>query len=718
MADANGKKATKKNRAKSWLRGLSLFLLGVVGLSFLVMSVITPLGLTAQMLLSAMLFALALILNRMNGRFVSLMLITISVIVSSRYIYWRIFHTLGGDWDLVTIMGPLLLFAELYAFFVLLLGYLQGTWPLPRRPAKLPESLDEWPTLDIFIPTYNEPLRVVRATTLAAMQIDWPADKLKVYILDDGRRAEFRKFAQKAGVGYLTRADNKHAKAGNINLAMTKTKGDFIAFFDCDHVPTRSFAQLTVGWMLKDENIAMVQTPHHFYSPDPFERNLDNFRKVPNEGELFYGLVQPSNDLWNGVFFCGSCAVLRRQALEEIGGVAVETVTEDAHTALKFHKKGWQTAYLNIPQAAGLATESLSAHVGQRIRWARGMAQIFRLDNPILARGLTLVQRLCYTSAMIHFFYGLPRLIFMLAPLSYMIFRQNIFNAEAIMVVTYAFPHLMHAGIANGRVQGKYRHGFWATIYEAVLAFYIFLPTTLALISPKIGSFNVTAKGGLVHQEYFDRKIALPYIVLLLLNITGIGFGLYWVLTDQVAWDSLALNGFWAMHNIMVLGTAIAVAWERKQVRHTNRIDLKLPAMLRYEDEFSRTATCETVNISQGGLAVTGLENFEFKKDEPVSISVFLNYEELPLAGRVTRDKHHGESELNIKFDTLTIQEEEWLVRVMFSRRNAWTDWAKTRTSGKFFESLKRVLGYAASGLTSLGRGLRSSKPAASRKGA
>ena len=166
----------------------------------------------------------------------------------------------------------------------------------------------------------------------------------------------------------------------------------------------------------------MLQTPHHFFSPDPFERNLGTFRKVPNEGELFYGLVQDGNDLWNATFFCGSCALLRRSMVEEIGGIAVETVTEDAHTALKLHRLGYTTAYLAIPQAAGLATESLSGHIGQRIRWARGMTQIFRIDNPLLGRGLKIGQRLCYLNAMMHFFYGIPRLVFLTAPLSYLFF--------------------------------------------------------------------------------------------------------------------------------------------------------------------------------------------------------------------------------------------------------------------------------------------------------
>ena len=239
----------------------------------------------------------------------------------------------------------------------------------------------------------------MRYTALGALNMDWPADKLHVYILDDGRRKEFEQFAFEAGIGYRTRPDNKFAKAGNINAALKTITSPLVAVFDSDHVPTRSFLQMTVGWFLRDPKLAVMQTPHHFYSPDPFERNLKQFHIIPNEGELFYGVVQDGNDFWNSSFFCGSCAVLRRAALDEIGGIAGETVTEDAHTSLRMQMAGWNTAYINIPQAAGLATERLSAHVGQRIRWARGMIQILRTENPLFAPGLTFPQRLCYFNA-------------------------------------------------------------------------------------------------------------------------------------------------------------------------------------------------------------------------------------------------------------------------------------------------------------------------------
>lgn len=86
--------------------------------------------------------------------------------------------------------------------------------------------------------------------------------------------------------------------------------------------------------------------------------------------------------------FCGSCAIIRRKPLEEIGGIAVETVTEDAHTSLRLNRKGYSSAFISMPLAAGLATESLADHINQRIRWARGMVQILELIILCLVKDL------------------------------------------------------------------------------------------------------------------------------------------------------------------------------------------------------------------------------------------------------------------------------------------------------------------------------------------
>src|SRR5664279_914491 len=181
-----------------------------------------------------------------------------------------------------------------------------------------------------------------------------------------------------------------------------------------------------MGCFLHDPKLGMLQTPRQFYSPDPLERNRALQREIAGEGEMLRDVAQDGDDLWNVALFCGSCAVLRRSALDEIGGIATETVTEDAHTALRLQRNGWNTTFINLSQEAGQATESLSGHVKQRIRWARGMAQIVRLENPIFAQGLGVHQRLSYAKATAKFFYAGPRLVFLTAPLVYLLLSRTI----------------------------------------------------------------------------------------------------------------------------------------------------------------------------------------------------------------------------------------------------------------------------------------------------
>ena len=314
-------------------------------------AVVSP---VAQILLSGGVLLCAFLIRKKNGYLPSLLMIGLSTFVSLRYIFWRLSYTLAfeGWWQSALMLT--LLFAETYSWIILFLGYMQLSWPLNRKECSLPEDKSLWPDIDVFIPTYNEDLDVVRNTVLAAMAMDWPVGKLHVYLLDDGRRPLFQAFAQEVGVGYITRPNNVHAKAGNLNNALMQTQSELVAVFDCDHIPVKSFLVRTIGWMVLNPRISLVQTPQYFYSLDPFQRNLDTYGHIPPESNLFYGLVQPGNDFWNATLFCGSGAVLRRKALESIHGFAVETVTEDAHTSLKMQRKGWESAYLRETLAGGL----------------------------------------------------------------------------------------------------------------------------------------------------------------------------------------------------------------------------------------------------------------------------------------------------------------------------------------------------------------------------
>lgn len=437
-----------------WLMGLALILA--------IPLIVTPLPLGQQALLAAFLIALGWLLVKLEVRQsnpktseqLHLLLVWISIVVTLRYLYYRTFNTLNLDGWVNGTFSLLLYAAELYAIGTLVLAYFQTLKLRDRQSVSMAQvPVDQWPQVDIYIPTYNEDVEIVRKTALAALAITYPAGKKEVYVLDDGRKFPERReklwqMCQEVGCELMVRDNNDHAKAGNINSALPRTPGDLVLILDCDHIPTRNILQETVGFFLNPK-VSLVQTPHWFYNPDPFERNLLTQGKVPVGNELFYKVLQKGNDFWNASFFCGSAAIVRKKHLLEVGGIAVETVTEDCHTSLRLHIKGYETVYYDKIMVAGLAPEKFSSYVGQQVRWARGMAQILRLEWPMFNRHLTLPQRICYTSATTHFFFGFPRLMYAIAPIAFLIFGVNLVRGLGLETLTYALPSILLALNAN-----------------------------------------------------------------------------------------------------------------------------------------------------------------------------------------------------------------------------------------------------------------------------
>ncbi len=614
-----------------------------------------------------------LALNRDRSRKAGLVLVFISILVTSRYLFWRGIETLEFDTLWQTLLGGGLFLAEVFAGLLMALSYLQTSFPLERKPVPLPADPSLWPTVDVYIPTYNESMEIVRPTVLAAMNMDYPRDRMNVWILDDGRREEFRDFAEEAGCGYIIRPDNNHAKAGNLNHAMQHTQAEFIAIFDCDHAPTRAFLQFTLGWLVRDSRIAMVQTPHHFYSADPFERNLARQRQVPNEGLLFYGAIQPGNDLWNAAFFCGSCAVIRRSALLEVGGVAHETVTEDCHTSFRMQQRGWHTAYIRIPLAAGLATERLSLHIGQRMRWARGMLQIMRQENTLFARGLTWPQRLCYFIAGFGFLFALPRLVFLTSPLAFLFLGESVIAASPLAILAYAGSHLFHAVATTARLNGRHRHSFWSEIYEASLAVPLLPVTLLTLWDPRKGKFNVTDKGGTLEAGYLDFRAVLPNLILLVL--LGIGFtigvlGIITTDTDTLEFRAYLLNTVWAGLCLIPLAASVAVGREREQMRNRARVEAVLPGTLVMGN--GERLAMHTANLSLSGARIILERPLGVADGDRALVELETGGETIPLPCEILR---WSEKEAFLRFMPNGVAEEAAAVRAFFGRPDAWLYW-------------------------------------------
>ncbi|HEY9735904.1 MAG TPA: UDP-forming cellulose synthase catalytic subunit [Trichocoleus sp.] len=605
------------NAILRWLSPWQRLLL-VSALLLLALPLITiKTALPEQGLVAVLLVGLGALVQRLEDRhttqtkareYLHLFMVMLSSLTTVRYLYYRTRYTLNLDTRLDAVFSVLLFLAELYALGTLFLSYFQTLKLRKRQPVDLAQWPQEsWPTVDVYIPTYNEEVEIVRKTALAALALSYPKDKTRVYVLDDGRkfperRAELARMCEDLGCTMLTRDNNDHAKAGNINTALQRTEGDLVMILDCDHIPVRGFLQETVGFFY-DAAVALVQTPHWFYNPDPFERNLLTQGQVPVGNELFYKVLQKGNDAWNAAFFCGSAAVVRRQYLLEIGGIATETVTEDCHTSLRLHSLGYKTIYYDKIMVAGLAPEKFSAYVGQQVRWARGMAQILRLENPLFNRklNLTLPQRVCYFSATSHFFFGFPRLMYAIAPNLFLLFSINSVKGLGLETLLYALPHIALSMQTNHIPYKHVRFSFWNEIYEFSLSFQAGIVTLLALINPKLGSFNVTAKGLKVNERNFDLDSVRYLVVLGVITGASLLAVPFWLILSPEDSQAVLINALWCMFNLVLVLSACLVAFEQPQLRRAHRLPRKLTAIVHSDDQ---SWPGKTVNVSESGAQI------------------------------------------------------------------------------------------------------------------
>ncbi|WP_088894665.1 UDP-forming cellulose synthase catalytic subunit [Leptolyngbya ohadii] len=639
-----------------------------------------------------------------------LLLMLLSILTTLRYLYYRVSYTLNFDTWVDAFFSLLLFAAELYGILTLFLAYFQTLKIRERKPVDL--SLypqEDWFTVDIYIPTYNEDVDIVRKTTLAAMAIDYPADKKRVYVLDDGRaekykqrRAKLWEMCEELGCTMLTRDNNDHAKAGNINTALHKTKGDLVMILDCDHIPIRGFLQKTVGFFF-DPKVALVQTPHWFYNPDPFERNLYTNGQIPVGNELFYKVLQKGNDFWNAAFFCGSAAVIRREAILEVGGIATETVTEDCHTSLRLHSIGYKSVYYDKIMVAGLAPETFSSFVGQQVRWARGMAQILRLENPLFNRKLKLrmSQRLCYFSATMHFFFGFPRVMYAIAPTFFLLFGINSVKGLGVETLVYALPHIILSMQTNHIPYKHVRFSFWNEIYEFAMSFQAGIVTMLALVNPKLGSFNVTSKGLTVNERSFDLD-SIRYLVLLgtitAASLLAIPF---WLIISPQETQAVLINALWCLFNLLLVLAACLAAFEQPQLRRAHRLPRRLLAIIHND---GRQWIGNTTNVSETGAQIL-LEEWPNVPDE-VRVELVGDYGARALLdARIVRGlaTESLETSLSIDFVNLTQEQKDDLTLVLYADVREWYSQRRSQID-KPIESLRFIA-------TSLKRAFRELKP-------
>ncbi|MCP3934112.1 MAG: glycosyltransferase [Actinomycetia bacterium] len=467
--------------------------------------------------------------------------------ITAAYLGWRALFTIAwGSW---WVSVPLFLaeahLASRLVVTIFELWNIDASTPCRRVAATNAKVV-------VFIATYDEGLEVLMPTLSAALALE-PAHE--TWLLDDGRRPEVKDMALALGAHYVTRPDNSHAKAGNLNHALAICDADLVAVLDADHVPEPGFLRNTIGYFA-DPTVALVQTPQEFYNGDSF---LHWGRKGNHEEQFFHRVIMPGKNRANAAFWTGTNAILRTSALRWIGGVSTVTITEDMHTTVRLHRTGWKTVHHNEVLARGLAARNYDEFHTQRWRWGAGAMQSLAIENPLVSRGLSAAQRMMYLASASSWFDSWRTLVLHLLPVVALTTGAPPVDAPVgtlipAIIVVHSLQFVLSKLLSRGRLR------LLPTLVFEVLKMPANLSSTLVFFRPRRLKFAVTPKG---RSESGRARQSVPLLLWLLLAADLIAWGyttlaLGGAIPRPIDEPRLMLLGVsWLLANLFVLVLAI-----------------------------------------------------------------------------------------------------------------------------------------------------------------
>ncbi|MBD1909957.1 MULTISPECIES: cellulose synthase catalytic subunit [unclassified Leptolyngbya] len=598
-------------------------------------------------------------------------------ILTVRYVLWRSLTTLNLSTPLNGTFSLLLLFLEL---IVMGSGSVQLFLMLRVRDRR--READAYahdvicghytPSVDILIPTYDEPEFILRRTVIGCQAIDY--SNKKIYILDDTRRPEIRALASELGCHYLTRSDNRSAKAGNLNHALPRTQGELIVVFDADFVPTRNFLTRTVGFF-QNPTVALVQTPQTFYNTDPIARNLGLEDVLTPEEEVFYRQIQPIRDGAGSVICAGTSFVVRRQTLEETGGFVTDSLSEDYFTGIRISASGYRLIYLGEKLSAGLAAENIAAHALQRLRWARGTLQAFFIkSNPLTIPGLTLLQRLAHLEGLLHWFTSISRVGFLLFPLFYP-FGIIPFRSTTAELLYFFLPFYLVQLSVFSWLNYRSRSAVLSDIYALVLCFPLAVTVIKVMLNPFSKGFRVTPKGTVSDRFTYNWNLALPLVILFVATAISLWLNLgNTLLVTQSSTNSfrgVSLGWMWSLYNLIVLGVGLLILLDVPRPSTSAWFSLRRTVRLQVNEQ---TFWGTTTMLSEEGAEVSLTQaNLPIHPGESLPVKVDLMEEELTLLGHMVVSASDASPKVRVFFDPLPLAAQRALIEALFCRPGQWT---------------------------------------------
>lgn len=579
------------------------------------------------------------------------------------YLAWRAAETINPQ---VPFLSWLLWGAEAFS----VVNYLLFSWmtrrvapPVPYRPPRPGLKVD------VFIPTYNEDVEILEATLTGCRLMTYPH---RTYLLDDGRREDVRQLAERFGVGYITRPDNHHAKAGNLNHALKHTDGDFIVVLDADMVPQPDFLERTLGYF-EDERLAFVQLPQEFYNLDSVQH--DPSKPTWHEQSLFFHVIQPGKNYTNSAFWCGSPSVIRRKALEDVGGVATETITEDIHTSVRLHSRGWKSLFVNESLAFGIAPQTITAYLLQRLRWAQGTMQLYRSkESPLWIPGLTLKQRLSYLASFLAYIESVQKFIFLMMPVVILLFNVLPMRVELPRFLLFWTPYFILNIVANQLGGRGYFRYFKSEIY-AFLRMVVFIQSLLVLLVNKPLKFQVTPKS--VDRSVYEKERSALRLHFALLGamIGALLFGSFRLLFSGITGlsrEAFWIVLFWGAYNAAVVYLGVREVLSRRHERRHYRFPVNLQGCLEYHGH-KYPAQINNLSLSGVGLRVQAPFTPNAVLEDGAHLTFSTPYHpriHVPLRSvRFRRADAQGWLDGGAAFDTLEPAERDHLLEYLFVYR-------------------------------------------------
>lgn len=567
-------------------------------------------------------------------------MVSLAVISLTVYIIWRIGFTLPIEYGNVALVcGILMLISEFTAMLETVMHLITS---LRIEEPELPVIPENWyPDVDVFIATHNEPLDVLYKTANGCKHMKYP-DKNKVHIwfCDDGNRESVKELAEKMGVGYHGLANNKLAKAGNLNNALSKTSGALVATFDADMIPTRNFLMKTVPYFFlpkvkKLENgewvertadeidpnykIGFIQTPQSFYNPDLFQYNLYSEENVPNEQDYFFREINVSRNSANAPIYAGSNTLISREALELVGGIATGTITEDFETGIHIQDEGYSCYATSEVLAHGLSPDTIESLVKQRERWGRGCIFSLRRINVWRDKKMPLKAKLSYFACKLYWWSYLRRFVFMMAPILFMLFNVPVIVCEPWQMFTIWFPSYILGTLAAKTVSSEIRNPRWSNIIDTILFPYLIIPILLEALGIRKREFHVTEKRRTVNNES-DAIMALPHIILCMMSVVAIIKAIGQMIEYESVGPVIIL--FWLIVNLSALIMAAFFMLGRTNQRLTERYKVSIPVCLNLQEKIY----AETFDVSEEGLAVLLEKPIDIPMNTPIEIEIHTHH--------------------------------------------------------------------------------------------